>query len=296
MSVDLNQPLLGPFRVGQRGDGVRQVQQRLNEVLDPPAGSGIFGLGQMLGGVPGPRFVRLVADGAFGAKTSAAVVRFQKARQLKPDGIVGPITARSLGFTHYTSLQRMGMGAMQLASTITGSLARLIPAPHSEPDLAYSALVALAVQADVMRRTVGVLGGLPGLDGMAGELEQIARGVQQRLASAQSQRFLANSAKQAQDYAQSAHGRLMLLSQQLRRQAQQQATPGSPLANVAQAAIRQAELLAHQAELLRALTALGNGPFGGLGAIGGLQHQDPADGLLKIAAAFAKTASALPHL
>src|SRR6478672_10355650 len=101
MAVNLSQPIVGPLRVGIHNDAVRLVQERLNEVS-----------------AASPGVTRLGADGAFGGKTQAAVVRFQRARQLRADGVVGPITAKALGFTHYTSLQRIGAGAAQLASVI----------------------------------------------------------------------------------------------------------------------------------------------------------------------------------
>jgi hypothetical protein len=58
-----------------RGPAVRAIQRAL-------AGAGVH---------PGP------IDGRFGAQTQAAVVAFQLARRLVPDGEVGPQTARALG-------------------------------------------------------------------------------------------------------------------------------------------------------------------------------------------------------
>lgn len=41
------------------------------------------------------------ADGIFGAKTYAAVIKFQKDKGLQVDGIVGPITRTALGFNEF---------------------------------------------------------------------------------------------------------------------------------------------------------------------------------------------------
>ena len=61
---------------GSSGPEVRALQQRLNE----------------LGAAP-----PLAVDGAFGERTHAAVVAFQTARGLAPDGVVGPLTRAALG-------------------------------------------------------------------------------------------------------------------------------------------------------------------------------------------------------
>lgn len=58
---------------GSRGPDVRELQRRLN-----------------LTGA------NLVTDSAFGPKTKQAVIRFQKASHLEPDGIVGPKTQAAL--------------------------------------------------------------------------------------------------------------------------------------------------------------------------------------------------------
>ncbi|MDP3183258.1 MAG: peptidoglycan-binding domain-containing protein [Desulfobaccales bacterium] len=61
----------------QKGDQVRRVQEKLKEQGFDPQG----------------------ADGIYGPKTFAAVLAFQRARGLLPDGEVGPQTAKALGMT-----------------------------------------------------------------------------------------------------------------------------------------------------------------------------------------------------
>ena len=58
------------------GEDVAKIQARLNK-LDK---------------------VELDCDGEYGPKTAAEVVRFQAKRKLTPDGIIGPKTAKALGF------------------------------------------------------------------------------------------------------------------------------------------------------------------------------------------------------
>lgn len=65
-SIPVSKPTL---KVGSSGDAVRTLQQK----------------------------VGVTADGAFGPKTKAAVVAFQKAHGLVADGIVGPMTWKALG-------------------------------------------------------------------------------------------------------------------------------------------------------------------------------------------------------
>jgi uncharacterized protein (TIGR02594 family) len=62
---------------GSRGTSVTQVQRLLNAILRPRP--------------------KLREDGDFGAKTSDAVVKFQKLHGLRADGIVGPQTWTALG-------------------------------------------------------------------------------------------------------------------------------------------------------------------------------------------------------
>jgi len=68
---DVPRPVL---RIGAKGDSVRFLQKRLDD------------LGSHLG-----------VDGDFGRLTLADVVAFQRARSLSPDGIVGPKTWAALG-------------------------------------------------------------------------------------------------------------------------------------------------------------------------------------------------------
>lgn len=78
-ALQQNRPLeLGRGELLRRGRGgdpakIRQLQERLNQ-----------------------RGARLRVDGRFGARTQAAVRRFQKTNELSPDGIVGPETLRAL--------------------------------------------------------------------------------------------------------------------------------------------------------------------------------------------------------
>lgn len=63
-------------RSGDRGPEVKELQELLNRLLQPSP--------------------QLQADGVFGAKTAAAVKRFQASRQLGIDGVVGAKTWQAL--------------------------------------------------------------------------------------------------------------------------------------------------------------------------------------------------------
>jgi len=68
-------PFVGPpLRLGNRGDSVRAVQEQLRH------------LGR-----------RVRVDGVFGPETRDAVIDFQRAKHLVPDGVVGPHTWEALG-------------------------------------------------------------------------------------------------------------------------------------------------------------------------------------------------------
>ena len=64
-----------PLRIGSSGANVRQIQTCLNNISASI-----------------PTIPTLVVDGQFGNNTHNAVVAFQRALELTPDGIVGPIT------------------------------------------------------------------------------------------------------------------------------------------------------------------------------------------------------------
>lgn len=64
-----------PLRVGSRGESVRIVQNRLNDIR---AGH--------------PSIPHLAEDGIFVFITQSAVIAFQRISGIEPDGIVGPLT------------------------------------------------------------------------------------------------------------------------------------------------------------------------------------------------------------
>ena len=80
------------LRYGSRGESVRQVQTRLN------------GLGYWCG----------TADGIFGVNTRSAVRRFQSAKGLSVDGIVGPKTYSALGISSSSSSSSGGYSSSDL--------------------------------------------------------------------------------------------------------------------------------------------------------------------------------------
>lgn len=73
------QQINGPLMVGSSGADVKILQSVLNQVLPSK---------------------QLVTDGNFGVRTEAAVRSFQRSRQLRCDGIVGPKTAEALGLSY----------------------------------------------------------------------------------------------------------------------------------------------------------------------------------------------------
>lgn len=80
------------LRYGSRGESVRQVQSRLNK------------LGYWCG----------TADGIFGVNTRSAVRRFQSAKGLSVDGIVGPKTYSALGISPSSSSSSGGYSSSDM--------------------------------------------------------------------------------------------------------------------------------------------------------------------------------------
>ena len=72
--------LSGPLHLGSSGEDVRELQRLLNEDQASPM---------------------LKADGRFGKSTHRALVEFQRRKGLKPDGVVGPATAKLLGWGYH---------------------------------------------------------------------------------------------------------------------------------------------------------------------------------------------------
>jgi peptidoglycan hydrolase-like protein with peptidoglycan-binding domain len=68
------------LQVGLRSDAVRALQDALNARL----------------GAEGSELAPLAVDGCFGARTDERIRRFQRARGLVVDGVVGPLTWRAL--------------------------------------------------------------------------------------------------------------------------------------------------------------------------------------------------------
>ena len=82
--------IVGPLRIGNRGEDVRTVQTILQAMSAPAP---------------------LAADGKFGNKTHKAVVTFQRKKSLKADGVVGPKTAAALGLSYTSSPALLHPGA-----------------------------------------------------------------------------------------------------------------------------------------------------------------------------------------
>jgi peptidoglycan hydrolase-like protein with peptidoglycan-binding domain len=67
---------MATLKKGSAGPDVRNVQQMLNRLI--------------------PVAPQLTVDGIFGPKTEARAIEFQKKNRLVADGIVGPLTTKSM--------------------------------------------------------------------------------------------------------------------------------------------------------------------------------------------------------
>lgn len=98
-----------PLRRGSKGADVIELQHALNKQGE-----------------------RLIADGDFGYNTFMAVKRFQGARRLVVDGVVGPATAAALGLLAATAPAPTAPAPLSPAAPGAG-LARLIPPDWLSP-------------------------------------------------------------------------------------------------------------------------------------------------------------------
>jgi|GEM_PF-3454226 len=101
------------LRVGSKGLDVKALQLRL----------------QSLG------FYKGKIDGSFGPVTRAAVIAYQKSKKLVQDGIVGPITLRSLGLLNSTSTSN----TIKTTSSTTNSQIYSVPSyKYEKQDTDYT--------------------------------------------------------------------------------------------------------------------------------------------------------------
>jgi putative chitinase len=126
------------LRHGDRGEGVRSLQQQLNQL-----------------GVRDADGRRLVEDGKFGDNTREAVMAYQHAHGLKPDGIVGRATHGSLEARpdQRTAAQTQHAQPILLEDSrhpnnpLYGAIRGQLPAPYSND--AAAAVTAQAVKAGI---------------------------------------------------------------------------------------------------------------------------------------------------
>jgi uncharacterized protein (TIGR02594 family) len=110
------------LQLDAKGDAVRRLQILLNDNLRPGT--------------------QLRVDGHFGAKTEAAVLKFQFQRGLEADGIVGAQTWAALGQreTHATAPQvvdAIGAPWLTIARAEEGVKVNSLPGQHNERILTY---------------------------------------------------------------------------------------------------------------------------------------------------------------
>ena len=118
--------ITGPLSIGSRGKDVQTLQRTLNR-MNP--------------------FLGLQPDGSFGIKTDAAVRAFQRSKNLKPDGIVGPLTASALGLLYIARpvITQLPRTSPQAPQQPRGPLETpVLPGPSAESAIAQ--IVAALVQ------------------------------------------------------------------------------------------------------------------------------------------------------
>ncbi len=123
---------MSTLKVGSRGKEVASLQLLLN--------------GKRLPVPP------LTVDGIFGSRTEAAVISFQKANRLEPDGIVGPKTWAALGQRPPTSSSPTpSVGAaswMKIALAELGVHENSLPGHQNQRIIQYHAATSLKAQTD----------------------------------------------------------------------------------------------------------------------------------------------------
>lgn len=254
MGVKLNQTFIGPLRKGARNESVHTLQERLNEVMAATHG-----------------FQRLTPDGIFGSKTDAAVRKFQGGQLLLVDGVVGPKTAYGLGIRNYAAPPRLHRAAMQVASSVLHTLARLPPTDEKWENLVFDTCMNLFTHVEAMRR---VIVQIPGANTLSDELKRIET-VLGRYATHRYSDLIGGEME-------SIHGRLLVLANQLHKLARQPgAGTGSPTPlSIIQFTEFQVQMLRQQAQSNAMLAQ---------------QHHtlDPTVAMLEIAARVSESASRL---
>lgn len=126
---------MASLKIGDSGVEVRRLQMLLNTQL-----------------VPSPR---LKEDGGFGGKTHDALLRFQRQRGLKVDGIVGPSTWLAVGQVSRTTPLApaaaptpAGMSWMDIATAELGIHEDALPGQHTPRILEYHKTTTLKASTD----------------------------------------------------------------------------------------------------------------------------------------------------
>jgi peptidoglycan hydrolase-like protein with peptidoglycan-binding domain len=127
----------GLLAVGESGPAVRELQERLNATAAGPP---------------------VAVDGIFGAGTRAAVVAFQRANGLTPDGMVGPATRSAMG-VRGSQRQPTGADHAALAEQITQAVGSRVGAAPGGTSVNGSATVGGTSVAGHYDSTSGAAGG-----------------------------------------------------------------------------------------------------------------------------------------